>query len=537
MKQALLVDDDFLVRSYLKMLPSWNRAHFEIVADVRDGEEALAILEQMNVELVVTDIAMPHMDGIQLIQEIRKKYNGIYIVALSCHDEFEYVKKAMKEGADEYVLKNTLDEESLYTLLRTAEEKLNESTLEEKESLRQKQGDTGKSDDDGTSGVNRKFLFFNQLLSDTLPAEIRERERKRAGVRGKYLYSAVIVMKLEDFDEQEDPWSEVRKEQYCRTFFSKIQKVAAASALNMGIEEDVVYIGNGVFCCFVDLSDTCRSSEMYQKLTGMALACYQGCRLEEYKFRIGVSNNCIGADALRRGYQQARMMVKSAFYDPDGMVYYEPDKVPGKELPKEAEMMLQQIEKSHRREDCKLFRDLSETVTEAFRREWTDSYIIEKWLHKLEERILFEAADGDKGKLHTIEDVDKALEKIAQYIEKSNRVSLPDEISKPVRRAAEYAAEHFQEPIGLNDAAEAASVNSTYLSYLFSQEMGVGFANYLLNLRLENAKNLLEEGNLKMRQIAEDSGFNDYHYFSKVFKKNVGVSPGEYMKQFEKNKR
>ena len=111
MRKALLADDDFLVRSYLKMLSSWEKAGFEITADVRDGEEALEVLDREKIDLVVTDIAMPLMDGIELIREIRRKYPDIYVIVLSCHDEFEYVKKAMKEGADEYVLKNTLNEQ------------------------------------------------------------------------------------------------------------------------------------------------------------------------------------------------------------------------------------------------------------------------------------------------------------------------------------------------------------------------------------------------------------------------------------------
>ena len=101
MRKALLADDDFLVRSYLKMLSSWEKAGFEITADVRDGEEALEVLKQEPVELVVTDIAMPLMDGIELIKEIKKNYPKVYVIVLSCHDEFDYVKKAMKDAADE----------------------------------------------------------------------------------------------------------------------------------------------------------------------------------------------------------------------------------------------------------------------------------------------------------------------------------------------------------------------------------------------------------------------------------------------------
>ena len=118
MRKALLADDDFLVRSYLKMLSSWEKAGFEITADVRDGEEALEVLDREKIDLVVTDIAMPLMDGIELIREIRRKYPDIYVIVLSCHDEFEYVKKAMKEGADEYVLKNTLNKVCIRFLKR-----------------------------------------------------------------------------------------------------------------------------------------------------------------------------------------------------------------------------------------------------------------------------------------------------------------------------------------------------------------------------------------------------------------------------------
>ena len=110
------------------------------------------------------------------------------------------------------------------------------------------------------------------------------------------------------------------------------------------------------------------------------------------------------------------------------------------------------------------------------------------------------------------------------------RTEYPGDLSQAVKIAADYAARHYREAVGLGDAAEAAGVNSTYLSYLFSQEMGIGFANYLLNLRMEHAKKLLRETNLKMWQVAEESGFNDYHYFSKVFKKAEGMSPAQYRK-------
>ena len=183
-------------------------------------------------------------------------------------------------------------------------------------------------------------------------------------------------MKLEDYENQEDPWSEVKKEQYCLEFMKRFQHMAD----EMAAEEDVIYVGNGVFCCFVDLSDMCRSSVMYQNLTNMASACYRICRGEEYVYQIGVSNICIGAEAVRQAYQQARLMVKAGFYDSDGITYYEPDKVMKKELPKEASILIEQLDKIREKGGKEEFRKLSKAAIEAFQREWTDSTMVRHWL-------------------------------------------------------------------------------------------------------------------------------------------------------------
>ena len=120
MFQTLLVDDDFLVRSYLKTLDSWEKEGYEVVRDVQDGEEALEVMNQEKIDIVVTDISMPLMDGIELIKAVKKNWPEVSVIVLSCHDDFEYVKEAMRLGADEYILKNTLDENSLLEVLEKA---------------------------------------------------------------------------------------------------------------------------------------------------------------------------------------------------------------------------------------------------------------------------------------------------------------------------------------------------------------------------------------------------------------------------------
>ena len=526
MKKALLADDDFLVRSYLKMLTSWERAGFEIIADVRDGEEALAVLEKDPAELVVTDLSMPLMDGIELIKEIRKKYPDIYIIVLSCHDEFEYVKKAMKAGADEYVLKNSLSEETLYGVLEAAYGHLEKN--HKKDSLEEGKED-GEEDSEDGPGMNEKFLFFNQILAGTLQGEEREEKRLQAGIRGKYKNSAVIVIKKEESDHTEDPLEEAKKEQDSFEFYRRMKGKLQARLTASKDNEELVYLGKGIYCCFLDLSEECKSSVMYQKLTCTSSACYRICTEEEDNYKIGVSNICIGMDALRQAYQQARMMVKYSFYEKDGMAYYEVDKLVGRELPKEAKDLLDQVDVLQKKKEKREFLVRAKETVEAFKNSRCDSTLIESWFKKLAGNL---QVDSVKEEVHftCIQEVEEALDRLAKLAFKTENQALPENISAPVKLAAEYAANHYREDMGLGEAAEAAGVNSSYLSYLFSQEMGLGFSSYLLKLRLDHAKKLLKESNMKMWQVAEEAGFNDYHYFSKVFKKAEGMSPAHYRK-------
>lgn len=379
--------------------------------------------------------------------------------------------------------------------------------------------------------INRKFLFFNKILAGALSPEEREEERKRSKVAGKYQNSAVVLMKLEEFGDGQDPLADVKKEQYCLEFLEKLCGIKKEEGSEFPVEKELIYLGNGNFCCFVDLSDIYKSSQMYQILTNVSSTCYKLCQQEAYVYKIGVSNICIGPDALRQAYQQARLMIKMSFYDKDTISYYEADKEMGKELPAEAKRLLEEMDHIKSGNKKEEFEKLALDAIDAFQREKTESTLVVQWLKKVEHFVPGYITEK-KEDIHHINEIKNILHNISERLfECSSEGDIPEGINQCVSRAAEYTIRHYREGIGLNDAAEAAGVNSTYLSYLFRKEMGIGFSNYLLNLRIEYAKKLLRESNLKIVKIAEQSGFNDYHYFSKVFKKSTGKSPAKYRKE------
>ncbi len=121
--KVLLVDDDALVRMFLRQIIPWDAEDYEVVGDARDGEEALSIASQTDPDMVIVDVSMPVMDGVELVRHMRGQgYTG-GIIMLSCHDDFDYVKNAMKLGADEYLLKNHLTPDSLRQTLMSVREK------------------------------------------------------------------------------------------------------------------------------------------------------------------------------------------------------------------------------------------------------------------------------------------------------------------------------------------------------------------------------------------------------------------------------
>lgn len=523
MFRTVIVDDDFLVRTYLKQLEAWKRAGYEIIGDVRDGEEALGLIEKSFPDVVITDISMPLMDGIELIRRIRERDREIYIIVLSCHDDFNYVKEAMKLGANEYVLKNSLDEESLYELLENAKHQMKHMRvrLDERERTRKliKMG-----------SHSLKYHFFNQLLSGTMSLEEREKQRLEAGINGKFINSAVINMFIPDWAGVKAQLTPLEADQYSQMF---LHTLTEQLELLLGTESayvEEIYLGEGVFCCFLDLSAMCRSSLMKQKLTSVASACFKCCKQEPYGYAVGVSNICIGEDGIRQAYQQARKMIKLKFYEDNDILYFDGAKTIARQMPEEANKLLEDIPRIIAGKKQDELQNSFEKVIEACRKNCADSKAVVHWLKSLDGKVKLERMSDEYAAIIKIENLRKICEDYCRRLFSDHTKAIPKNVSAVIKQALEYIHDHYRHQIGLGDVADAAGVNHAYLSYLFKQEMGIGFSNYLLDCRMECARELLRDTGCKIKEVAEQSGFNDYHYFSKAFKKLNDCSPADYRK-------
>ncbi|NCC44045.1 MAG: AraC family transcriptional regulator [Clostridia bacterium] len=339
--------------------------------------------------------------------------------------------------------------------------------------------------------------------------------------------SAVITMTAEKWDEVNLDWSLVDSEQYSQTF-----RLGLAEQMKELLDEDgsseIIYIGAGVFCCFLDLSSMVRSSVMHQRLTDAASVCFRWCEHQTYVYSISVSNICIGEDGIRQAYQQTREMGKMDFYVKGSILYYDGTNMVSENLSPAAEELIDKIGMIINGRKNKLLEEYWEKILAYTKEMHTDSRVLIHWLKRLDRAAGIErTADFYK----TIRDFGQFALIGSNYEEdvfSKKKIEVPEGTSKTVKLAIEFVYHNYKKQIGLQDAAEAAGVNAAYLSFLFKQEMKIGFSNYLQECRIDCARQLLVESNLKIKDVAAESGFNDYHYFSKTFKKLNGCSPAEY---------
>lgn len=505
--KAIIVDDDHIVRSYIQGLNIWRDYSIEVIDVARDGEEALEKIQKRLPDLVITDLSMPHMDGIELIKSIREENQSIYILVLSCHNEFDYVKEAMRLGANEYVLKNSFNEKNLAKILENTigilEQKAKkEKTINLSPHARQAQ----------------KFQYFNQLIAGNLTGEEKEKQRKEAGIQEIFLNCAVVDIRMIDWK------STVEMEQYCQIFKEKLEAKSDST--------EALYLGEGNFCVFMDFSSERLASQMQQKLISTMAVFHDIIQNESHKFMLGISDVCTGEMSVKQAVSQARQMVKVGFYIEDSTQYYSGGE--GADisdwLPGEADEFKENIQSYLREDKLKELVEKLEQITYLFQKYKCDPNKVIKWVKEMDHIMDVERDVEAYKEIHNIREVEAICYEYKEMLYMKACKEIPKHLSPGIKNALEYMHLHYREKIGLTEVAEEVHLSSVYLSSLFAKEMGVGFSKYLLQLRIETAKKLLVNTNYKVKAVAEQAGFFDYHYFARVFRNLYGCSPVDYRK-------
>lgn len=251
MYQILIVDDDQNYRYAIRSILNWNILGFAVRDEAINGRQALRKLQENRFDLVITDMSMPLMNGVELIKEAKVLFPDLIFLALSAYDDFEFVKESMKSGAADYILKYEMSEESLTSVICSVREKLDKRRKEER---------------------------VRQLLENT---GLKRPEMKRAVLYMQENYSRHITLQeiADHVGLNKNYFSNLFKEETGENFVRFLNKIRIAHACVL-IEQDNLKLYE--IAEQVGYNDTGYFGKVFREVTGLSI--------EEYKNKISVNN-------------------------------------------------------------------------------------------------------------------------------------------------------------------------------------------------------------------------------------------------------
>lgn len=498
MIHVLVVDDEVPIRQWLEFCINKIKG-CQVAGVASNGAEGYSIYRRTRPDIIITDIRMPVMDGLEMLKMVRNLNPEVYTAVLTSHEDFEYARQAIKLGASEYILKTEITEESLSQILENGRKALRADTTDGRE----------KQFED----ISYRNHFLRSLVLSRKEAQISEEMLRQYNIPlEKGAYVALDIM-----TEEEGPF---------RGELPKGDVLEHVFRVPLELNHTVVLgnLGRGT------LPSGRRQQENLQEY----------CRsiLKQIPYRIGCSDIYDNLCRLGEAMCQAHNRVQLSFYHPKEHMFCSQRN--GTSRLTNGERYKIRFSKeliNHNYSRAARIRD--EMMAEARSAEIADAGYVKKMylsfltslyhitrddVEKIEEQLA--ALSREMMAASSLDELDAIMER--GYMTGGSHAFGSKPLSAAIRNAVLYLEAHFAEPLTLPDAAAHVGLSAEYLSRLFKEETGVKFVVYLNNLRLKHALVLLESTNLKVYEVAEQVGYSNLSYFSTVFKKNFGQNPFDY---------
>ncbi|WP_239619041.1 response regulator transcription factor [Cohnella mopanensis] len=526
---VLIVDDELHIRNGIKMKVDWNSLGMQVAAEASDGAEAMEYIAGGTIDLVITDITMPVMDGLTLIRQTAEINQAVKFIVISGYSEFEYARTAMKYGISEYLLKPLKENEMRASLLAVKDEILASESAwmkerEKREKLRQKE--------------ESLLHWLRDKSSKQVPADVEQEWRKELAEQ-RFLIG-IIKSELLSESSADDP--------------NRIRNLVLYNEMETACGEYMANVGAGCviknimpdheFILLLHPEPSNGKEKIVRSLVPFLKS------LEE-KFGIRVTVGLGGvydqANAIKASYREALFAVKERLLLGTGKAI-DFSQVPVKaDKPNFAADMklLTRFLKEKKWDKVKehidylfknaLMKKLIANHTQAHELFFEVYFVIKQFAQE-------EAAvHSDAALVGSVADIteivtgfshlDQMVDWLYQYLESScqHLIGGQDATGKEiVYRVKAYIKEFCSSELTLNLVSEKYHINPIYFSRIFKTYTGESFNSYITRIRMEEAKHLLETTSLRQQEISEIVGYEDPKYFSKVFKKFFGISPSQY---------
>lgn len=529
MLKVFLVEDEFVMREGIKNNIDWNSHGYEFCGEASDGELAFPMIQKLTPDIVITDIKMPFMDGLELSRLIKKELPFTEIIILSGYEEFEYAKEAIKIGVSQYLTKPINGEELLREVDLLAEkisEKRKEREIREKYVREMEENFLGE----------RKNLFQYLVTGSKSMSELLEISDK-LNIDLSAIWYRVALVKIQSMNHARD--------EYSNSLVQIEQKLKAIDA-DRGL---LVFDRNLEGQALIFKADSREELDKIQKDYLGKMRDLLG-DYTQIRYFVGIGMPVNRLSELPSSFEQAshafahRYLVKESciwnYEEMEQNIYHDEEFNISNVNPKQLDRSkLREFLKFGDREEViyfveEYFKDLGPNAMKSnmFRQYIIlDAYFcVVDFLDSLQlQKDELEPLDITSGILQSeetaIKYVIRIIEKALELREKtaSNRYGgIVDEVKKYIDK--NYA----DEDLSLNVLASHVNFSPNHLSMVFSQQTGKTFIKYLTDFRMSKAKELLRCTGKRSSEISLEVGYKDPHYFSYLFKKTQGMTPTQY---------
>jgi len=515
--KVLIVEDEDLLRRYLAGLEEWKALGCEVAGAARNGEEALKMAAELHPDLVLTDIRMPVMDGLELAAKLRESRPDLPIVLLSAYNDFEYAKQGIKLGVTDFLTK-PVNLQELFEVVGAVRNGAGRANREEQ--------------------LVKEHLVTTMLSEDVPPAEKKEALARERLEDKPLILLSVEIDNIELLHAMGKPLSQLSLRETVEHAVKSYPYVFWTYLWHRG-----VYVllfrpsGEGW-----DMQSDCL------RIAGDILERARGSFA--FSASVGISSELSSLLELPRGVEEVdrcfdyRMLLgKQSIVSYPAIASLPTGADPWDEgRMAELELLLRRADASAIRNFLRsVYRDmLAKALNKSFIQRYALSMVdrTEAVLHEWSGKIDMPDFNEMRRKLLSFDvlvDLMKYLE--AELTEAAGRIrgAAGGGETAVIGKVKRYIEEHYHEDISLASLARHLYLNPSYLSRLIKRETKMTFSELLWSHRIQEAKRKMIEEDAKTYEIAYNVGFKNAAHFSQMFKRIVGVTPGEYRRPVRRN--
>lgn len=530
MINLLIVDDEPLVQAGLRSMLDWKGLGTNIIGTATNGAAAFELIKTQRPDICISDIKMPVMDGLELIKKCREELrNPPLFIMLTSYEEFRLVKEAIKLQAFDYLVKLDITPQKLRDTIERALAHL---------------AKTQSTSESASSELNLyRERFYICLINNLFESEAHYRTQcETLGIAlGSPAYCACHM------NVEPDGAAELSQRQRMSLYASTIQMMQEITAKYIPCQ--VISLDISHFAVLFFLSDDIAEEYKTHITDALSSSCTMLHNYYGVSITSGVGRRVTQPTAIAASYAGAKYVALTA--ERKGSIVYAEDHSNVDCEPFNMSLYRENIMKAYCEYDSQAMRDIFDSIIGELEmrpslRSWAmdaASNILYLSLtlfangEKVVSEIFADDPDGYRSLYHLT-----SVSQIAGWMRalrdglcasfESHRKSYKCQIVAEVKQ---YIRAHTEEKLTLNNVSGVFNISPNYLSHLFSKYNDIGFVEYINSVKIDEAKLMLREGRLKIYEIANKLGFENAFYFSRVFKKTVGLSPSEFLSEANRN--